>query len=102
MATPATQVPFTNVENAALLTALLDRMKHHDTAMLSRMQLSDDSIRHLRPKFLELGSSINPIFEGRNATLFIKRFESLLKKYEPNATDVEKAELLELNVEYNR
>jgi hypothetical protein len=46
-------------------------------------------------------TSKNQKFNSKNATTFIKRFEGLLKDYEPEADSDRKAELLERNVTNN-
>jgi hypothetical protein len=46
-------------------------------------------------------TSKNQKFDSKNATTFIKRFEGLLKDYEPEADSDRKAELLERNVTNN-
>jgi len=46
-------------------------------------------------------TSKNQKFDGKNATTFMKRFEGLLKDYEPEADSDRKAELLERNVTNN-
>ena len=54
-----------------------------------------------RPRFPRLGTTDNPRFDGKNATAFLKNFESLIKEYEPKASNRCKIELLEQNTNYN-
>jgi hypothetical protein len=54
-----------------------------------------------QPRFPRLGTTDNPRFDGKNATAFLKNFESLIKEYEPEASDRRKIELLEQNTNYN-
>ena len=54
-----------------------------------------------QPRFPCLGTTNNPRFDSKNAIAFLKNSESLIKEYEPKASNGYKIELLEQNTNYN-
>lgn len=78
------------IDNQAILLALVEQIKANSKAF-----------SNFRLKFPAARTSTNPMFQGDNATSFLKKFEDLLDEYEPDADDKRKVKLLERNIEYN-
>jgi hypothetical protein len=120
METPGSGIPYGWAENGALLAALLDHLRStsnqpqpfpkqgapvasvptpHEKMLMNHIEKTSDKSR---PRFPRPGTTDNPRFDGKNATAFLKNFESLIKEYEPEASDGRKIELLEQNTNYNQ
>jgi hypothetical protein len=92
-------IPTDSSDAAAII---MDNNRAVMLTLIEFIKLQNEALARLRPKFPLAGTPGNPLFElGDNTAHFMKRFEGLLKDYEPDADDERKIELLERNVAYN-
>jgi hypothetical protein len=76
-------------------------LENNTCMMGALMELIQKTMTKNAATFPIARTSKNQKFDSKNATTFIKRFEGLLKDYEPEADGDRKAELLERNVTNN-